>query len=111
MQTDHHLRLTNLHVIPIAASILAALALNVAPHTAVAATIPVTSCADDGGADELHFAALKANTTDIIDLSQLTCSRITLANGEINLDQDGITIKGPGQNALIIDGLYTSVMP
>ena len=77
---------------------------------AVAAVLPVTSCVDDGRAGTLRAAALLAHDGDTIDLTQLTCSTITLENGPIDSSLFGpnplnyLTIVGPGQEALTISG-------
>jgi hypothetical protein len=88
-------------VVPMVASVLAALSLETAPDL-YAAT--VTSCADDGGADTLRYAALTVADNGTIDLTQLTCSKITLISGAVNIGADYVTVVGPGENALTIDG-------
>lgn len=67
------------------------------------ATHLVTSCADDGSPGTLREVVAAAVTGDTVDLTQLTCSTITLADGGIWVDQDGLTIQGPGKDALTID--------
>jgi hypothetical protein len=64
--------------------------------SAPAAVLPVTNCADDGPGS-LRAAAAAANDNDEIDLSQLTCSRITLTTGAIEIDADTLTLTGPGR--------------
>jgi hypothetical protein len=54
----------------------------------------------------LRFAAMMAGTGDTIDLSQLTCSTISLKSGAIVLTQDDITLQGPGRDQLVISGKY-----
>lgn len=82
-----------------------ALALAGAPLAAVhAADIPVTSCADDGSPGTLRAAAASAGDGDTIDMTQLTCSTITVQGGPIELYQMQVTLAGPGQDALTIDG-------
>lgn len=66
--------------------------------------LPVTSCADDGGAGTLRHVVLTASSGDTVDLSALTCSTITLTSGAVNIDVDQLTIVGPGANKLAIDG-------
>jgi hypothetical protein len=70
---------------------------------AVAATLPVMSCADDGSVGTLRSVLAHSATGDIVDMSALTCSRITLASGALSVTS-WITLQGPGQNALTIDG-------
>ncbi|MCX7557573.1 right-handed parallel beta-helix repeat-containing protein [Xanthomonadaceae bacterium JHOS43] len=66
------------------------------------AVIQVTNCNDDG-AGSLRDAVANANTGDEIDLTSLACSTITLTSGGIWVDQDDLTITGPGAGALTID--------
>ncbi|HEU4663162.1 MAG TPA: right-handed parallel beta-helix repeat-containing protein [Dokdonella sp.] len=74
------------------------------PHRALpAAVLPVTNCANDGPGS-LRAAVAAANDNDEIDLSQLACSRITLTTGGIEVDADNLTLSGPGQDKLTIDG-------
>lgn len=80
----------------------AAPARNNAP-AAVKATHIVTSCADDGSAGTLRSVIDAAVSGDTVDLTQLTCSTITLASGGIWVPQDGLSIEGPGAAALSID--------
>ncbi len=90
-------------VVPIVASVLAALSLE-APSVLYAATVTVTSCADDGGTNTLRHAALTAADNETIDMTQLTCSKITLISGAIDIGADYVTVVGPGENALTVDG-------
>lgn len=72
--------------------------------------LPVTSCADDGSPGTLRSVVAGAGENDTIDLSQLTCSTITLASGPIDSSMLGdnglyyLTLQGPGEDALTIDG-------
>jgi hypothetical protein len=72
--------------------------------------LPVTSCLDDGSAGTLRSVVAGAGEGDTIDLSQLTCSTITLTQGAIDLSVLGdhhinnLTLMGPGAAALTIDG-------
>ena len=75
------------------------------PHTdRPASTLPVTNCEDDGSDGSLRRVMSSAQDGDVIDMSQLTCSTITLTSGAIDFDVDNLTLQGPGQNALTIDG-------
>lgn len=69
----------------------------------IAATLPVTSCADDGPGT-LRAMVAAASDGDVIDLTALTCSTITLATGAIAIPVDNLTLNGPGRDALVIDG-------
>ena len=77
---------------------------------APADTLPVTSCADDGSADTLRSVIASASEGDVVDLSALDCSSITLTRGLIDLSVLGdhhindLSIFGPGAAALTIDG-------
>ncbi|HEY6894995.1 MAG TPA: choice-of-anchor Q domain-containing protein, partial [Rhodanobacteraceae bacterium] len=77
------------------------LAAPLAPHRP-AGTIPVTNC-DDSGAGSLRDAVTNAVSGDVIDLSALTCSAITLDTGLVST-VDELTLTGPGAAALAIDG-------
>jgi hypothetical protein len=65
--------------------------------------IVVANCNDDG-AGSLRAAVLVAASGDAVDLTQLTCSSITLSSGEIDIDQNSLSINGPGADALTING-------
>jgi hypothetical protein len=67
-----------------------------------AGTIPVTNC-DDSGAGSLRDAITNAVSGDVIDLSALACSAITLDTGLVST-VDELTLTGPGANQLAIDG-------
>lgn len=83
-----------------------------------AATLPVTSCADDDDPGTLRNVLAAAGEGDTVDLSQLTCSTITLdppneldpTSGPIDTSALGehqlydVTLQGPGRGALTIDG-------
>lgn len=62
----------------------------------------VTSC-DDSGVGTLRGAVTTAVSGDVIDLTGLSCSTITLASGAITATVDDLTINGPGASALTID--------
>jgi hypothetical protein len=68
-------------------------------------TLPVTSCADDGSPGTLRSVIQAASNNDVIDMTQLACSTITLQQGQINTGNlRDLTINGPGQDALTISG-------
>lgn len=70
-----------------------------------AASIVVTNCSDAAGADgTLRAAIASAASGDTIDLGALQCSTISLGQGQIAVPLADLTIKGPGQAALTIDG-------
>ncbi len=74
-----------------------------------AATLLVTSCADDGTPGTLREVLKLAGEGDTVDLSQLTCSTITLASGELDIGVFGdnhvyqLNLVGPGRDRLTID--------
>lgn len=71
-----------------------------------ATTLAVTSCDDDGSPSTLRAVVAAAGEGDTVDLTQLSCSTITLMSGQISIDVDDLTIEGPGADALTIDGNY-----
>ncbi|MFO1505899.1 MAG: hypothetical protein U1F23_02270 [Lysobacterales bacterium] len=64
---------------------------------------PVTNC-NDSGTGSLRDAITNAADNDIIDMTHLTCSRITLTTGAFLIGVDHLFIVGPGRNDLTIDG-------
>lgn len=74
-----------------------------------AGSLPVTSCADDADPGTLRNVLAAAVEGDTIDLSQLTCSTITLTQGPIDTSALGehqlydVTLQGPGRGALTIE--------
>ena len=77
-------------------------------HAAVpdrpAATIVVTHCLDDGSAGSLREAVDTAISGDIVDLGALSCSTITLTQGALVVAVDDLTLQGPTDRELAIDG-------
>lgn len=73
-------------------------------------SLPVASCADDGSAGTLRSVLQSAGEGDIIDMSQLTCSTITLVQGPLDIGVFGdnhvyqLNFIGPGRDQLTIDG-------
>jgi hypothetical protein len=63
----------------------------------------VGNCADDDSADSLRTLIDEAESGDTIDLSNLTCSRITLSQGALKLELDDLTLVGPGADRLTLD--------
>jgi len=66
--------------------------------------VSVTSCADDGSVGTLRDAIENAADGDTIDMSDLTCSLITLQSGALVSSVATLAIQGPGVDALTIDG-------
>lgn len=73
----------------------------VGPPARPAATIAVTNC-DDAGPGSLRQALLDAVPDDVIDLTALTCSTITLASGVLT-STGNLELQGPGRDQLTID--------
>jgi hypothetical protein len=72
------------------------------PPMRPATNLAVTSCADDGSAGTLRYVLAGAVAGDVIDLSGLACSTITLAQGDL-VAMAAVTLQGPGRDALTID--------
>jgi len=70
-------------------------------------TIPVSNC-NDAGPGSLRDAVTSASTGDTVDASALTCSTITLTTGTLSTIADGLTIVGPGPDALTITANHAS---
>ena len=89
---------------PLAAAFALALACDASSAVARPAeprTLVVGNC-DDSGAGSLRDAVSRADDGDTIDLTQLTCSTITLSTGAILIGTHGLTLHGPGNHALAI---------
>lgn len=67
--------------------------------------VQVTNCNDDG-AGSLRVVAAAAASGATVDMSQLTCSTITLGSGAVYLTQQDLTLHGPGRGRLSIVGNY-----
>lgn len=67
--------------------------------------VVVTNCLDSG-AGSLRDAVQNGPPGDPIDLTQLTCSQISLTSGRIDVNRD-LLIQGPGPDLLAIDGTHT----
>ncbi len=82
-----------------------------AAHYAGAATIhTVTNCLDSGaGSLRDTIAAATTLSGDTVKFSaQLGCSTITLSSGQIVINQNDLTLLGPGASALAIDAAFAS---
>lgn len=82
-------------------------ALNTTPAelpTHPANTITVTNCYD-GGLGSLRQAVANAVDGSVIVFSEsLSCSTITLTGGAITVDVPNVSVQGPGQDVLTVDG-------
>jgi Big-like domain-containing protein len=94
---------------PLAACVASTIGIaNASPGDRIAqpqGSIVVTSCADSG-AGSLRAAVQDDTAGKPIDLSQLSCSQITLTSGAIHATQN-LTLLGPGSGLLTIDGNNT----
>jgi len=75
------------------------------PPPGIRGTIVVTNC-DDSGPGSLREAYFNAVDQEIIDLSELTCSTISLTTGALTDSPSaaGVVLFGPGKYDLTIDG-------
>lgn len=78
-----------------------------APPSRPATTLVVSNCADSG-AGSLRDAIGQAVDGDTIDLTQLTCSTITLTSGAISVGPNNLALDGPGRDSLTIDAGHYS---
>lgn len=78
------------------------------PRSTPGATPPirrlVDNCSDDDAPGSLRTVLEQAASGDTIDLSALTCSRISLSQGALKVEMDDLTLLGPGANNLVLDG-------
>ena len=92
---------------PLAACLAALLAVTDSGATPAHPTgaVVVTNCLDSGPGS-LRQAVFDSQPGDPIDLTQLTCSQITLTTGRIDVSRD-VLFLGPGSGLLTIDGNNT----
>jgi hypothetical protein len=104
--TQRHSFSGRLRAAPLFAGLALALGLDGGAKAAADASQPAIVVANchDSGAGSLRAAVLVASEGETVDLSQLTCSTITLSSGQIDVDQDDLFITGPGADALTING-------
>ena len=91
---------------PLAAAFALAFAIHAAPPAHASApphTLVVGNC-EDSGAGSLRDAVDHAVDGDTIDLTQLSCSSISLTTGAILIGVEGLTLQGPGHHALMLHG-------
>lgn len=75
----------------------------IAGSTASGATITVFNCTD-AGIGSLRVGIGIAVSGDTVDLSQLTCSTITLTSGALPVNVAALTLKGSPTHRITIDG-------
>ena len=71
--------------------------------------IRVTNCDDSARGSLRDVLANVAANGDTVDLTQLPCSTITLTTGALVIDQNSITLQGPGPQLLSISGAGTQL--
>jgi len=67
-----------------------------------AGTITIENC-NDSGAGSLRDAFSQAVSGDVVDLTRLACSTISLTSGSLTSGVDYLTLNGPGADRLAID--------
>jgi hypothetical protein len=77
---------------PLAALVISAFGLMPA-EPALASILTVTSCADDGSPGTLRWTIGAAGENDQVDVGELTCSVITLTQGQIEVPQADLAIE------------------
>ena len=101
------MRFPRLPLRPLAAAFALAFALDAGAHATTTPRSPdaivVQNC-NDAGAGSLRDAVNNAVDGDIIDLTQLQCSVISLSTGAILIGASGLTLQGPGAHRLAIYG-------
>jgi len=97
---------------PVAALVPAVLSALLPAGPLFAATHTVTSCNDDATAattaGTLRYEVGHAATGDVLDLSTLTCSTITLQSGEIVVPQADLHIKASAANPATVNANFAS---
>lgn len=78
-----------------------------APTVSPAATFALSNC-NDSGVGSLRDAVASAASGDTIILKTRGCDHIRLTSGAILIDQDDLTLLGPGPDALLVSGNRTS---
>lgn len=88
---------------PLRAAIEAMRLVRAPASTPRARVAPVTRCDDDGGPGTLRDAVENALNGDLVDLTQLACSTITLG-GALEIAVNDLWLRGPAGAGLVIDG-------
>ena len=73
------------------------------------ASVRVDNC-NDSGVGSLREALNIVVNTDVVDLTHLTCSTISLTSGALVIGQSDLTLIGPGEHKLAIDGRNTGAV-
>lgn len=77
----------------------------VVPSSAQAATLDVTNC-NDAGEGSLRASIGRAASDDVVDLSNIGCSKVQLTTGAISVPQKNLTLRGAGAYRIAISGGY-----
>lgn len=95
---------------PLAACLAAILCASASTASMAATTWTVVTCSEansgSGTTGSLRYAAANAASGDVIDMTGLTCSTISLSTGAVTLAQADITLNGPGMDLLSISGSH-----
>jgi hypothetical protein len=94
---------------PVLAPLRGLIAAPNSPPPGVRGDIVVTNC-DDSGPGSLREAYFNAIDGDTIDLTQLSCSTISLTSGALTNSgtAENVTLEGPGKYDLTIDGGHSN---
>jgi len=94
----------NSHKCSLAIAVLAAFGTSLSADL-FADSVIVDNCgdSDDPSGISLRQAIALANNGDVVDLSGLGCSTITLAQGELTVEQNILELRGPFDGGLTID--------
>src|SRR4051812_28681162 len=98
-----------LHLRPLAIALAVSLALEAPALLAMPAptrpsAVETVSNCNDAGSGSLRDAVDNAADGDTIDLTQLSCSTISLSTGAILIGVSDLTLQGPGNHQLMIQG-------
>ena len=103
-----HAHRTRFRVRRLAQCVAALLALS--PALATSATWTVNSCSEavsgSGKTGTLRYAVAHAASGDVVDMSHLSCSTISLHTGAIHIAQDTLTLEGKRNTRLTLTGKY-----
>jgi hypothetical protein len=87
--------LFNIRRSPLAVCVGAVWGLVAAASPASATTRVVGNCADDNSAGSLRKVVQAAHSGDVVDLTSLPCSQITLTIGAVLISVNDLTLQGP----------------
>lgn len=106
VQSNYTLGFRSLRLKPLRAACAALFAIS---PPATADIVNVTNCLDTG-AGSLRAAVAAANSADVVNMTALNCSTITLTSGQIFIPQLVLTLQGPGADKLSIEGHFDRVL-